>query len=78
MDTRRRPSAATVATLGADELRWDSTGTWRHRWGHRVYGETLCFDRAGNFVRALAPLTDSLATKRALRVAASLAREGGS
>ena len=78
VDTRRRPAAATIEALGADELRWDSTGAWRHRWGHRVYGETLCFDRAGNFVRALAPLTDSLATRRAFRVASSLAREGGS
>src|SRR5262245_40419091 len=78
VDTRQRPSAAAIEALGADELRWDSTGAWRHRWGHRVYGETLCFDRAGNFVRALAPLIDSLAARRAFRVAASLAREGGS
>ena len=78
VDTRRRPSPTTVAALAADEMRWDSTGAWRHRWGHRVYGELLCFDRAGGFVRTLAPLSDSLAARRALRIAASLARGGGS
>jgi len=78
VDTKRRPSSATVATLTADELRWDSTGAWRHRWGHRLYGELLCFDREGRFVRTIAPLTDSLAARRALRTAASLSREGGS
>ena len=76
VDTRRRPSAATVEALGADELRWDSTGTWRRRWGHRVYGELLCFDRAGSYLRTLAPLADSLAARRALRIAASLSRQG--
>lgn len=78
VDTKRRPSEATVATLAADELRWDSTGTWRHRWGHRAYGELLCFDRSGRFVRTLAPLVDSLAARRTLRLAESLRRGGGS
>lgn len=78
VDTKRRPSATTVAALAADEMRWDSAGAWRHRWGHRVYGELLCFDRDGRCVRTLAPLVDSLAARRALRVAASLPREGGS
>ena len=78
VDTKKRPPAATVDALAADELRWDSTGAWRHRWGHRVYGELLCFDRAGRFIRTLAPLSDSLEVRRALRVAASLRAEGGS
>jgi hypothetical protein len=78
VDTVQRPDAATVLSLGADELRWDSTGVWRHRWGHRVYGEILCFDRAGRFVRTLPPLADSLAARFALRVAAALERGGGS
>ena len=78
VDTKRRPSDATVATLTADELRWDSAGAWRHRWGHRAYGELLCFDRSGRFVRTLAPLADSLAARRALRLAESLRRGGGS
>src|SRR5436853_337955 len=68
VDTKKRPPAATVEALAADELRWDSTGAWRHRWGHRVYGELLCFDRAGRFIRTLAPLSDSLEVRRALRV----------
>lgn len=78
VDTRLRPTPATVAALAADETRWDSTGAWRHRWGHRVYGELLCFDKAGAFIRTLAPLSDSLAARRALRFASSLARGGGS
>jgi hypothetical protein len=78
VDTKRRPSATIVATLDADELRWDSTGTWRHRWGHRAYGELLCFDPSGRFVRTLAPLVDSLAARRALRLAQSLRRGAGS
>jgi len=78
VDTPRRPPAATVQALAADELRWDSTGAWRRRWGHRVYGELMCFDRAGHLVRTLAPLSDSLAVRHALRVAASLAGGSGS
>jgi len=77
VDTARRPAAATLAALAVDELRWDSTGTWRRRWGHRVYGELLCFDRSGRFLRTLAPLSDSIAERHALRVIESL-REGGS
>ncbi len=78
VDTPRRPSSATLASLAADEFRWDSAGAWRHRWGHRIYGELLCFDRSGRLVRTIAPLGDSLATRRALRLAESLRREGGS
>ena len=78
VDTAQRPAAATLATLRAGELRWDSTGTWRHRWGHRVYGELLCFDRSGGFVRTLAPLGDSIAERHARRLIESLRREGGS
>ena len=78
VDTKHRPSAATVASLPGDEMRWDSTGAWRERWGHRVYGELLCFDRSGRFVRTLAPLSDSLAARRALRFGESLRRGAGS
>jgi hypothetical protein len=78
VDSPHRPHSATVASLPADELRWDSTGAWRRRWGHRVYGELLCFDRAGRLVRTLAPLADSIATGRALRLAGSLRKEEGS
>ena len=72
VDTRRRPPPVTLASLPADQMRWDSTGAWRRRWGHRVYGELLCFDRAGRFVRTLPPLADSMATRRAFRIARSL------
>ncbi len=78
VDTARRPASATLAALPADELRWDSTGAWRHRWGHRVYGELLCFDRSGGFVRTLAPLGDPVAARRARTLIESLPREGGS
>ena len=78
VDTPRRPSTATIASIHADELRWDSTGTWRHRWGHRVYGELLCFDRGGRFVRTLAPLSDTLAARRAVRFGEVLRRRAGS
>jgi hypothetical protein len=78
VDTKLRPDSATVAVLGADELRWDSTGVWRRRWGHRVYGEVLCFDRSGRCVRTLAPIADSLAARHALRIAAALPGGGGS
>lgn len=78
VDTPRRPSSATLASLAADEFRWDSAGAWRHRWGHRIYGELLCFDRSGRLVRTIAPLGDSLAARRALRLGESLRQEGGS
>jgi hypothetical protein len=55
VDTTRRPGAALASELGADELWWDAREIWRQRWGHRVYGETLCFDPRGAFLRALAP-----------------------
>ncbi len=51
VDTPRRPAAATLAALGAAPLWWDARGEWRRRWGHRVYGEVLCFDAAGRYVR---------------------------
>jgi hypothetical protein len=78
VDTPRRPHSATVALLPADELRWDSTGAWRRRWGHRIYGELLCFDRAGRFVRTIPPLADAIAARRALRLGESLRSGGGS
>jgi hypothetical protein len=50
VDTPRRPAAATVAPLRATPLWWDERGDWRRRWGHRVYGEVLCFDPRGRYV----------------------------
>jgi hypothetical protein len=51
VDTPRRPGAATLAALVAAPLWWDALGDWRQRWGHRVYGEVLCFDPRGRYVR---------------------------
>jgi hypothetical protein len=51
VDTPRRPGAAALATLRAAPLWWDARGDWRRRWGHRVYGEVLCFDPRGRYVK---------------------------
>ena len=51
VDTPRRPGPATLAALRAAPLWWDARGDWRRRWGHRVYGEVLCFDPRGLYVR---------------------------
>lgn len=50
VDTPRRPGRATVAALHVAPLWWDERGDWRRRWGHRVYGEVLCFDPRGRYV----------------------------
>jgi hypothetical protein len=55
VDTPRRPGAASLAALGAVPLWWDERGAWRRRWGHRVYGEVLCFDRQGRYLRTRLP-----------------------
>lgn len=59
VDTERRPPATLAADLGADECWWDAENRWRRRWGHRIYGEVLCFDARGTLLRQLAPLTES-------------------
>ena len=51
VDTPRRPDAATLAALRAAPVWWDARGDWRRRWGHRVYGEVLCFDPRGRYLR---------------------------
>ena len=51
VDTPRRPGPATLAALRVAPLWWDARGDWRWRWGHRVYGEVLCFDPRGRYVR---------------------------
>lgn len=50
VDTPRRPGAATLAALPAAPVWWDAPGDWRRRWGHRVYGEVLCFDPRGRYL----------------------------
>jgi len=55
VDTPRRPATRTLAALRAAPLWWDARGDWRARWGHRVYGEVLCFDPRGRYVRTRLP-----------------------
>jgi len=73
VDTAHRPDATTAAGPDVDQVWWDARGVWRGRWGHRVYGEVLCFDPAGRPLRTLAPLADSLAAARALELIGALA-----
>ena len=55
IDTPRCPGPAVVATLRCAPVWWDRKGDWRRRWGHRVYGETLCFDARGRYLRTRPP-----------------------
>lgn len=55
VDTPRRPDTAALATLGSGPVWWDPANDWRRRWGHRVYGEVLCFDRHGRYLATRAP-----------------------
>lgn len=52
VDTPVMPDPEAMRFDGADEVWWDERGTWRGRWGHRIYGEVLCFDASGRYVRA--------------------------
>jgi hypothetical protein len=73
VDTPRRPEAALAAGFRVDQVWWDARAVWRRRWGHRVYGEVLCFDPAGRPLRTLAPLADSVSAARALELVGALA-----
>jgi hypothetical protein len=55
VDTPRRPASPACASLPADEVWWDSGQIWRHRWGHRVYGEIVRFDARGRYLGTTAP-----------------------
>jgi hypothetical protein len=55
VDTPRRPGAKVLAALGTGPLWWDERGAWRQRWGHRLYGETLCFDRHEQYLATRPP-----------------------
>ena len=55
VDTSTPPAAATFASNGVDGMWWDARDTWRRRWGHRLYGEVLVFDRRGRYLRTLPP-----------------------
>jgi hypothetical protein len=55
VDTPSRPGSAVLAGLRGSSVWWDAEGVWRRRWGHRIYGEVLCFDSKGRYVRTLPP-----------------------
>lgn len=55
VDTPCRPGAALLAALGAGPVWWDARDDWRRRWGHRIYGEVLCFDRRGRYLATRPP-----------------------
>lgn len=65
VDHDRAPRAETLADLPADQVWWDGTGTWRFRWGHRLYGEVVRFDRHGRYLGTQPPrgLGPSLASE---------------
>lgn len=54
VDAPARPGAWLLRALPPVPVWWDRDGVWRRRWGHRLYGELLVFDAAGEFVRAQA------------------------
>ncbi len=55
VDTPARPGAPVLAALPGAPVWWDAGGAWRRRWGHRVYGELLCFDARGRYLRTRPP-----------------------
>jgi hypothetical protein len=50
VDSRAQPALHRAETLRVDELWWDAQGVWRHRWGHRLYGELMRFDAEGRLL----------------------------
>ncbi len=57
VDVPARPDSLVVGEGLDAGVWWDSTGAWRSRWGHRVYGETLVFAPGGSLERVIAPTT---------------------
>lgn len=50
VDAAGRPGARELAPVRARSVVWDSSGTWRHRWGRRLYGDVLRFDPGGRWI----------------------------
>jgi len=50
VDTPRRPRRTFATSLRLREVWWDRDDVWRRRWGRRVYGEILIFDRRGRWI----------------------------
>jgi hypothetical protein len=57
VDTPRPPQSTLLSGSGVDGVWWDASGRWRARWGHRIYGEVIVFDRTGRLVTTLPPGT---------------------
>jgi hypothetical protein len=53
VDTPERLEPAALRGIPTAQVWWDSRGIWRRRWGHRIYGEILQFDRSGRHVRTV-------------------------
>jgi hypothetical protein len=51
VDAPVRPDSAALVGLAAQDIYWDSSGVWKHRWGRHAYGETMVFDSAGTLLR---------------------------
>jgi len=54
VDTPVRPDPRTLRSLPPISVWWDRENRWRRRWGHRIYGELLQFDRSGRYLRTIA------------------------
>jgi len=50
VDTAARPARRSLSHPRLDGVFWDREGVWRARWGHRMYGEILRFDAAGDWI----------------------------
>jgi hypothetical protein len=54
VDTASRPPEMSMTRSLShprlDGVYWDREGVWRARWGHRMYGEILRFDAAGDWI----------------------------
>lgn len=55
VDTAARPGRTVLEGLPPVPVWWDRDGVWRRRWGHRIYGEVIGFDRAGHCLGTVAP-----------------------
>jgi len=55
VDTPKPPAVTTCSSAGVDGWWWDAHDTWRRRWGHRIYGEVMVFDRQGRYHGTLPP-----------------------
>jgi hypothetical protein len=55
VDAPRPSDPSRLAEWRVAPVWWDARGSWRREWGHRVYGEVLCFDARGRYLATLPP-----------------------